>query len=162
MELICPLLLADIGYTKDEKMKQIFIPFIAVFSNLALAVSLGDTLDNKNAAQTNSTSSVIKVVAANNKSTTFSETSSHGQTSFLVNNNTHKVYSMTWKDKQGSNLKELLGNTYYSQFQIAAKNPKQHIPLRGISIDNGNLVVSQFGSMASGVYGTAMVRNLAP
>jgi hypothetical protein len=80
----------------------------------------------------------------------------------MVNNRTHIVYSIIWDKKQANNLKDILGTTYYPKFEQASKNPSKRIPLRGIVIDDGNLTVSQFGSMLSGIHGIASVKSIAP
>lgn len=128
----------------------------------ASAISLGDKIDQQTAVQTNTVTSATKLVAQNNKTSTYQSTSSHGSTKMLVNNSTKQVYSISWDDQQAVNLQDILGSTYYPEFKIAAKKPQMRIPRRAISIDDGNLSVHQFGSMSSGMHGTATVQNLAP
>ena len=140
---------------------------LVLLSNIALvqivsAISLGDTMNQKIAAQVNTTTSTTKLITQNSKSSIFQNNSTHGSMKFMVNNKTSRVYSISWQDKQAANLKEVLGNTYYPEFEKAAKKPTMRVPLRGIRVDDGNLHVSQFGSMLSGVKGVATVDNLAP
>lgn len=127
----------------------------------ACAVSLGDTMNQQVAAQTNTTTSVTKLLSSDSKSSTFISTSTQGSMRFLVNNHTNKVYSISWQDKQAANLENVLGSSYYPEFN-AAKTTAVRIPLRGIAVNDGNLSVSQFGSMLSGFQGVATVSSLAP
>jgi hypothetical protein len=129
---------------------------------VSLAVSLGDTLNQKIAVQTNTTNSTMKLINSDNKSSTFISTSTQGNMKFLVNNKTSKVYSISWHNNQAANFADILGNTYYPKFQTASKKPTIHVPLRGIMVDDGDLYVSQFGSMLSGFQGVATVSSLAP
>lgn len=129
---------------------------------LSFAISLGDTLNEQVAIQTNSTTITTKIITNSDKFSTFQTTSNHGQIKMLVNNRTHRIYSMTWDDTKSVSLPDILGSTYYPEFQEASKHPQMRIPRRAISIDNGDLMVHQFGSMLSGIHGTAIVKSLSP
>ena len=158
---------AAIGYIKQGIIMNIIKPLLILLCNTALtqiacAISLGGTMNQKIAAQINTTTSATKLLTQNSKVSTFQNTSAHGIMKFMVNNKTSRVYSISWQDKQAANLKEILGNTYYSEFQQAAKKPTLRVPLRGIMVDDGNLQVNQFGSMLSGIQGIATVNSLAP
>lgn len=123
------------------------------------AISLGDTMNQEIAAQTNTTTSVTKLIKANNKSSTFETTSATGKMTFLVNNKSNKVYSISWQDNQAADLQEVLGK-YYPEFQNAGS--KKRFPLRAIIVDDGDLTFTQSGSMLSGIKGTTTIRSLAP
>lgn len=128
----------------------------------SFAISLGDIMNQDVAVQMNTTTSATKLIASDNNSSMFQSISTEGNIKFLVNSKTSRVYSISWQEKQAANLKEILGNAYYSEFQAAAKKPTIRVPLRGIVVDDGDLLVSQFGSMLSGFQGTATARGLAP
>ncbi|MCC2625320.1 MAG: hypothetical protein K0R14_1193 [Burkholderiales bacterium] len=129
---------------------------------LSGAISLGDTLNETVAAQKNTTTSALKLVEKKSTSSKFQSTSADGKAviTYLVNNKSNKVYSISWQDSKATNLQEILGSTYYAKF--AASKTKKRIPFRGVNFDDNDLVVTQFGSMLSGVQGAASVKSLAP
>jgi hypothetical protein len=153
----------DTGFIKkDILMRKLLIILSAIsFVPLSFAVSLGDTLNEQNMARTNTTTSAMKLVSHGDKFSTYQDTSSDSTQKILVNNSTNHVYSISW-DGQLASLGDILGSTYYPKFQAAAKNPQMRIPRRAISIDDGDLSVHQFGSMAAGMHGMATVKSLAP
>ncbi|HLX52838.1 MAG TPA: DUF2844 domain-containing protein [Aquella sp.] len=139
--------------------KLLILLLAALLVQISSAISLGDTMNQEIAAQTNTATSVTKLTDVKSKYSTFVTTSATGNTTFLVNNKTNKVYSISWQDNQAADLQAVLGK-YYPEFQNAGI--KKRIPLRAITVDDGDLTFSQFGSMLSGVQGSTTVRSLAP
>ncbi len=153
-----------VGFIKENKMKKLLWLLILIsISQTGLAIALGDTFDNKTFSENNTPTQTIKLINEdkNSKFLIYQITSSNSKINISVNQNTNKIFAIAWNDKFAINFKDRLGN-YYSEFQKARKNPKQHLPLRSIAIDDGNLSVSQFGSMITGFHGSARVNNLAP
>jgi|GEM_PF-4195669 len=138
--------------------KLLILLSAALLVQISGAISLGDTMNQTIAAQTNTTTSVTKLIATTSKSSTFETTSATGKMILLVNNKTNKVYSISWQDNQAANLQEILGK-YYPEFQNAGT--KKRFPLRGITVNDGDLTFTQFGSML-GIQGTTTIRSLAP
>ena len=139
--------------------KLLILLSAALLVQISGAISLGDTMNQGIAAQTNTSTSVTKLTDVKSKYSTFVTTSATGNTTFLVNNKTNKVYSISWQDNQAADLQEILGK-YYPEFQNA--KTKKRFPLRAITVDDGDLTFSQSGSMLSGIQGTTTIRSLAP
>jgi hypothetical protein len=130
--------------------------------NLSGAISLGDTLTETVAAQKSTTTSALKLVEKKTTFSKFQSTSADGKavTTYLVNNKTNQVYSISWRDAKAANLQEILGSKYYAEF--AASPTKKRIPFRSTRYDDNDLTVTQSGSMLSGIQGTTSVKSLAP
>ncbi|HMT02164.1 MAG TPA: DUF2844 domain-containing protein [Burkholderiales bacterium] len=139
-------------------MKKILL--IAFVSN-SFAISLGDTFDKKSLIENSKHTQKIKLITRNSKSVNYEITSDSSKMNIFINNSTHKIFAITWDNKTSVDFKDILGN-YYQEFQEARKNPKQHIPLRSIVIDDGDLSFSQYGSMITGFHGSTYVKSLAP
>lgn len=131
----------------------------AILVQVSSAISIGDTLNQNIAMQTNTPTSVTQLIKSDDNSLTFQKASPHSKVKYLVNKKTNKVYSISWHTKQTMNAKDILGDKYYLEFQNASV--KKLVRFRGISVGDGDLSFSQFGSMM-GMRGSASVHSLSP
>lgn len=141
--------------------KSLYFLLTTIIVSSSFAISLGDIFDQQILLQSNTSTQITKLVSKNSKFISYQTNSNHGTINFLVNVSNNKVYSISWNEKQNIILRDILGE-YYLQFQQSAKKPQSHMPLRAITVDNGDLYVTQFGSMMIGMHGTAYVRSIAP